>query len=177
MGFTCPSQYYLEKNLEARERELKREAELEEKFPTEKSKSKMTKVNFVLDLFYLTLMVTWETETVRLIKVLSGSTHSDNCLHHLIRDRRRGKQGKNRRWMRFKLLSRNLKWWKTLRDGSEKTVAEFQERVLPSILTKLQSSCTVTHRILIIWGIEFSLAIYFLIGHIFGVYNVNRLQS
>nr|QVT92378.1 ABC transporter [Salvia miltiorrhiza] len=35
--------YYLEKNLEARERELEREAELEEKSPKAKSKSKMTK--------------------------------------------------------------------------------------------------------------------------------------
>ncbi|KAK4383535.1 ABC transporter F family member 5 [Sesamum angolense] len=35
--------YYLEKNLEARERELEREAELEEKSPKAKSKSKMSK--------------------------------------------------------------------------------------------------------------------------------------
>ncbi|KAL1567974.1 ABC transporter F member 5 [Salvia divinorum] len=35
--------YYLEKNLEARERELEREAELEEMSPKAKSKSKMTK--------------------------------------------------------------------------------------------------------------------------------------
>ncbi|KAH6808216.1 general control non-repressible 5 [Perilla frutescens var. frutescens] len=35
--------YYLEKNLEARERELEREAELEEKSPIAKSKSKMSK--------------------------------------------------------------------------------------------------------------------------------------
>ncbi|KAG6383683.1 hypothetical protein SASPL_156558 [Salvia splendens] len=35
--------YYLEKNLEARERELEREAELEEKSPKANSKSKMTK--------------------------------------------------------------------------------------------------------------------------------------
>ena len=38
-------QYYLEKNLEARERELEREAELEEKSPKAKAKSKMSKVN------------------------------------------------------------------------------------------------------------------------------------
>ncbi|KAL6518523.1 ABC transporter F member 5 [Orobanche gracilis] len=37
--------YYLEKNLEARERELEREAELEEKSPKAKAKSKMSKVN------------------------------------------------------------------------------------------------------------------------------------
>ncbi|KAL6555571.1 ABC transporter F member 5 [Orobanche hederae] len=39
--------YYLEKNLEARERELEREAELEEKSPKVKAKSKMSKVNDV----------------------------------------------------------------------------------------------------------------------------------
>lgn len=38
------SQYYLEKNLDARERELEREAELEEKSPKSKAKSKMSKV-------------------------------------------------------------------------------------------------------------------------------------
>lgn len=38
-------QYYLEKNLDARERELEREAELEEKAPKVKAKSKMSKVN------------------------------------------------------------------------------------------------------------------------------------
>lgn len=37
-------QYYLEKNLDARERELEREAELEEKAPKLKAKSKMSKV-------------------------------------------------------------------------------------------------------------------------------------
>lgn len=37
-------QYYLEKNLDARERELEREAELEEKAPKMKAKSKMSKV-------------------------------------------------------------------------------------------------------------------------------------
>lgn len=37
-------QYYLEKNLDARERELEREAELEEKAPKVKAKSKMSKV-------------------------------------------------------------------------------------------------------------------------------------
>ncbi|RWV97166.1 hypothetical protein GW17_00040064 [Ensete ventricosum] len=36
--------YYLENNLEARERELEREAELEEKAPKIKAKSKMSKV-------------------------------------------------------------------------------------------------------------------------------------
>ncbi|KAM1052684.1 hypothetical protein ACFX13_000277 [Malus domestica] len=35
--------YYLEKNLDARERELKREAEIEEKAPKVKAKSKMSK--------------------------------------------------------------------------------------------------------------------------------------
>lgn len=39
-------QYYLEKNLDARERELEREAELDEKAPKVKAKSKMSKVNF-----------------------------------------------------------------------------------------------------------------------------------
>jgi hypothetical protein len=38
-------QYYLERNLEARERELAREEELEEKAPKVKAKSKMSKVN------------------------------------------------------------------------------------------------------------------------------------
>lgn len=37
-------QYYLEKNLDARVRELEREAELEEKAPKVKAKSKMSKV-------------------------------------------------------------------------------------------------------------------------------------
>lgn len=37
-------QYYLEKNLEARERELEREAEIEDKSPKAKAKSKMSKV-------------------------------------------------------------------------------------------------------------------------------------
>lgn len=41
-------QYYLEKNLEARERELEREAELEEKSPKIKAKSKMSKVTNLL---------------------------------------------------------------------------------------------------------------------------------
>ncbi|CAN6567738.1 unnamed protein product [Malus baccata var. baccata] len=35
--------YYLEKNLDAREREFKREAEIEEKAPKVKAKSKMSK--------------------------------------------------------------------------------------------------------------------------------------
>lgn len=39
-------QYYLEKNLDARERELEREAELDNKAPKVKAKSKMSKVNF-----------------------------------------------------------------------------------------------------------------------------------
>jgi hypothetical protein len=38
-------QYYLERNLEARERELAREDELEEKAPKVKAKSKMSKVH------------------------------------------------------------------------------------------------------------------------------------
>lgn len=37
-------QYYLEKNLDARQKELDREAELEEKNSKVKAKSKMTKV-------------------------------------------------------------------------------------------------------------------------------------
>ena len=37
-------QYYLEKNLDAREKELEREAELEAKAPKVKAKSKMSKV-------------------------------------------------------------------------------------------------------------------------------------
>lgn len=44
----CTSQYYLEKNLDARMRELEREAELEEKAPKVKAKSKMSKVSIVL---------------------------------------------------------------------------------------------------------------------------------
>lgn len=43
-------QYYLEKNLEARERELSREAELEEKAPKAKAKSKMSKVIYLTKL-------------------------------------------------------------------------------------------------------------------------------
>lgn len=43
--FTKCSQYYLERNLEARERELAREEELEERAPKVKAKSKMSKVN------------------------------------------------------------------------------------------------------------------------------------
>ena len=41
-------QYYLEKNLEARAKELEREAELEEKAPKVKAKSKMSKVSNTL---------------------------------------------------------------------------------------------------------------------------------
>lgn len=41
-------QYYLEKNLDARMRELEREAELEEKAPKIKAKSKMSKVSIVV---------------------------------------------------------------------------------------------------------------------------------
>ncbi|KAG5534157.1 hypothetical protein RHGRI_022335 [Rhododendron griersonianum] len=37
-------QYYLEKNIEARQKALEREADLEEKSPKEKAKSKMSKV-------------------------------------------------------------------------------------------------------------------------------------
>lgn len=44
----CTLQYYLEKNLDARMRELEREAELEEKAPKIKAKSKMSKVCIVL---------------------------------------------------------------------------------------------------------------------------------
>lgn len=42
------SQYYLEKNLDARARELEREAELDEKAPKVKAKSKMSKVRIIL---------------------------------------------------------------------------------------------------------------------------------
>lgn len=45
LEFQC-LQYYLEKNLDAREKDLEREAELEEKAPKVKAKSKMSKVNF-----------------------------------------------------------------------------------------------------------------------------------
>jgi hypothetical protein len=41
-------QYYLERNLEARERELAREEELEEKAPKVKAKSKMSKVTIAM---------------------------------------------------------------------------------------------------------------------------------
>lgn len=44
----CTLQYYLEKNLDARMRELEREAELEEKAPKIKAKSKMSKVSIVV---------------------------------------------------------------------------------------------------------------------------------
>lgn len=44
----CTLQYYLEKNLDARMRELEREAELEEKAPKIKAKSKMSKVSLVV---------------------------------------------------------------------------------------------------------------------------------
>lgn len=40
-------QYYLEKNLDARERELEREAEIEEKAPKVQAKSKMSKVRML----------------------------------------------------------------------------------------------------------------------------------
>lgn len=43
-------QYYLEKNLEERARELEREAELEEKAPKVKAKSKMSKVRIISSL-------------------------------------------------------------------------------------------------------------------------------
>ena len=42
------SQYYLEKNLDAREKDLEREAELEDKAPKVKAKSKMSKVSPIL---------------------------------------------------------------------------------------------------------------------------------
>lgn len=41
-------QYYLEKNLDARASELEREAELEDKAPKVKAKSKMSKVCLTL---------------------------------------------------------------------------------------------------------------------------------
>ena len=41
-------QYYLEKNLDARQRELEREAELEDKAPKVKAKSRMSKVKYLL---------------------------------------------------------------------------------------------------------------------------------
>ena len=44
----CDPQYYLEKNLDAREKELEREAELEDKAPKVKAKSKMSKVSSIL---------------------------------------------------------------------------------------------------------------------------------
>ena len=44
MSFYAMLQYYLEQNLEARQRELDREEELEIKGPTVKAKSKMSKV-------------------------------------------------------------------------------------------------------------------------------------
>lgn len=44
----CTLQYYLEKNLDARMRELEREAELEEKAPKIKAKSRMSKVSIVV---------------------------------------------------------------------------------------------------------------------------------
>lgn len=47
-SFVSILQYYLEKNLDARDRELEREAELEEKTPKTKAKSKMSKVTFFL---------------------------------------------------------------------------------------------------------------------------------
>jgi hypothetical protein len=44
-------QYYLERNLEARERELARAEELEEKAPKVKAKSKMSKVKCLICIF------------------------------------------------------------------------------------------------------------------------------
>ena len=46
-------QYYLEKNLDARERELEREAEIEEKAPKVKAKSKMSKVRMLPRYLYV----------------------------------------------------------------------------------------------------------------------------
>ena len=46
------AQYYLEKNLDAREKELEREAELEDKAPKVKAKSKMSKVSLSLQFQY-----------------------------------------------------------------------------------------------------------------------------
>lgn len=45
-NFELDQQYYLEKNLEAREKALEREAELEDKSPKAKAKSKMSKVTY-----------------------------------------------------------------------------------------------------------------------------------
>lgn len=46
-------QYYLEKNLDARAQELEREAELEEKAPKAKAKSKMSKVRNSITLWWI----------------------------------------------------------------------------------------------------------------------------
>lgn len=67
----CTSQYYLEKNLDARMRELEREAELEEKAPKVKAKSKMSKV-------FIVLVITGILKLERKLYGLCCSTLSQN---------------------------------------------------------------------------------------------------
>lgn len=55
----CDSQYYLEKNLDARVRELEREAELEDKAAKVKAKSKMSKVSSATCLYPLQSKQWW----------------------------------------------------------------------------------------------------------------------
>ena len=63
-------QYYLEKNLDARERELEREAELDSKAPKVKAKSKMSKVNFCWTIFNTVTTKYTDSEINTIIKQL-----------------------------------------------------------------------------------------------------------
>jgi hypothetical protein len=69
-------QYYLERNLEARERELAREEELEEKAPKVKAKSKMSKVKIF---HYPSVMQIWCGLENSFILVCSSKFSFLNC--------------------------------------------------------------------------------------------------
>ena len=72
LSFIGSLQYYLEQNLDARQRELEREEELEAKGPTVKAKSKMSKVchfviqNIIFNSMSVYVSVTSSSPTLRL---------------------------------------------------------------------------------------------------------------
>lgn len=97
-------QYYLEKNLDARERELEREAELEEKAPKAKAKSKMSKVS------------SWIGCN------LKSETDNGNLDWHFTFSRGfrlKRKRWRNREGWRFNKRKQNRKGQKMPRDGTE----------------------------------------------------------
>lgn len=97
-------QYYLEKNLDAREREQEREAELEEKAPKAKAKSKMSKVSS-----WIGCNLKSETDNGNLDWHFTFSCGS----------RLKRKRWRNRKGWRFNKRKRNRKGQKMPRDGTE----------------------------------------------------------